>query len=412
MGPPHSVPDGRRSASIVRRSASFRWFWSARAVSYTGDGIALIALLLYVQEAEATGISVGLVVLAGTAPRLLGPFAGTVADRVDQRRLMVACDLGQATVYALIALTLPPFAALLALVALAGALATLFGPAGRSALPALVGRDDLLEANSWLGTAFNLQVSLAPLLGGVLVSAVGARGALAANAATFLLSAACLVRLPALAPDQDGPDGARGFLAATREGLAYTLHHPYARAIVTALFVSVSFAGFDNVALVFLARDTLDTGSLGFGVLVSAFGVGMLLVALVLAARLFSIAPLTLFVLGLVLSGVGTLLTGLAPVLGLAVVAQAVAGAGNQADVIGADTLLQSTVPRPLLGRVFGLVGTGAVAGSSIAALAGGLLLSVASPRVVFVIAGAGVLLALPLALVLAAGARRPSGRE
>jgi MFS family permease len=404
----NSVPERRRSASIVRRNASFRWFWSARAVSYTGDGIALIALLLYAQETEATGISVGLVVLAGTAPRLLGPFAGTVADRVDQRLLMVACDLGQAAVYALIALTLPPFATLLGLVALAAVLATLFRPAGQSALPGFVDRDDLLEANAWLGTAFNLQVSLAPLLGGLLVSAIGARGALAVNAATFLLSAACLLRLPSLASDQDAPDGAQGFMSATREGLAYTLRHPYARAIVTALFVSVSFAGLDNVALVFLARDTLGTGSVGFGVLVSAFGVGMLLVALVLAARLFSVAPMALFLLGLVLSGVGTLLTGLAPVLGLAVVAQAIAGAGNQADLIGGDTLLQTTVPRPLLGRVFGLVGSGAVAGISVAALAGGFLLGVVSPRVVFVIAGVGVLLALPLALVLAAGTRRP----
>jgi MFS family permease len=409
MRSPIPVPKGRRSRSIVRRNTSFRWFWSARAISYTGDGIALIALLLLVQEGQGTGISVGLVVLAGTAPRLLGPFAGTVADRVEQRRLMVACDLGQAAVYGLIAVVLPPFAVLLTLVALATFFATLFRPAGQSALPGFVDENDLMEANSWLGTAFNLQISLAPLLGGALASGIGARAALGVNAATFLLSAACLVRLPALAPDQDALGGAGGFIAATREGLSYVLRTPYPRAILTALFVGVSFGAIDNVALVFLARDTLGAGSLGFGVLASAFGVGMLLVALVLAMRLFSIAPMALFLLGLGLSGVGTLLTGLAPALGLAVVAQAIAGAGNQADVIAGDTLLQSTVPRPLLGRVFGLVGTGAVAGSSVAALAGGLLLGVASPRMVFVIAGAGMLLALPLALVLtASGQHQP----
>jgi MFS family permease len=392
----------RLGRSILGRNPSFRWLWAARAISYSGDGIALIALVLYVQETEQSGLAVGLLVLAQTAPRLLGPLAGTVADRVDQRRLMVACDLGQASLYAIVAATLPQLWLLLPLVAGASGLATLFGPAGRSALPALVPRDDLLQANAWLGMAFNLQVSLAPLLGGTLAAALGPRGALAANAVTFLLSAGCLLRLPALPPEAGSARESRSFLADSAQGLAYVARHPYARAIVVALFLSVSFAGLDNVALVFLARDTLGAGSAGFGLLVSAYGLGMLLVALGLAAAGRRVAPMAVFLAGLMVNGLGTLLTGISPTLGLAVVAQALAGAGNQADVACGDTIIQSTVPRPMLGRVFGLVGTAAVAGSSVAAVAGGVLLEFLSPRAVFILAGAGVLLAFPLAVALA----------
>ena len=91
-----------------------------------------------------------------------------------------------------------------------------------------------------------------------------------------------------------------------------------------------------------------------------------------------------------------------------AALAQALAGAGNEADNIGGDTVIQQTVPRPMLGRVFGLVGTGAIAGSTVAALIGGALLAVTSPPVVFVIAGLGVLLALPIAITLTRRKPRP----
>src|SRR5688572_719813 len=98
--------------------------------------MALIALLLYVQERRESGVAVSLLLLAATIPRLLGPLAGALADQVEQRRLMVACDLGQAALYAAIAALLPPFPVLLALVLVASTLATLFRPAGQSALPA------------------------------------------------------------------------------------------------------------------------------------------------------------------------------------------------------------------------------------------------------------------------------------
>ena len=99
---------------LLRRNPLFRTFWSARAVSFVGDGMALIALLLYVQETRESGIAVSLLLLAATIPRLLGPLAGAVADRFEQRRLMVACDLGQAALYAAIAASLPPLMSVVA----------------------------------------------------------------------------------------------------------------------------------------------------------------------------------------------------------------------------------------------------------------------------------------------------------
>lgn len=383
---------------LLRSNPSFRYFWSARAVSFVGDGMALIALLLYVQETRESGVAVSLLLLAATIPRLLGPLAGALADRVEQRRLMVACDLGQAALYAAIAALLPPFPVLLALVLVASTLATLFRPAGQSALPALVKTDDLLAANAWLGTALNFQVAVGPLAGGVTTDLLGIRSALGVNALTFVLSAALLTRLPALQPQREET---HSFLATAAAGISFARSHPVARAVLLALFTGVAFAAVDNVALVFLARDTLGASPLGFGVLATAFGVGMVLASLVLTGRSVRLSAATLFLTGIVLNGVGTLITGLVPALAAAVFVQMLAGAGNGINNIGADTLMQQSVPRPMLGRVFGLAGTAAFAGGGIAAVAGGVLLDLSSPRTVFVVGGSGVLATAALAWTL-----------
>ncbi len=356
---------GPRPRNLLFRNRMFRRMWTARAISFIGDGIAITALVLHVGSASGTGTAVGALLLAQALPHLLGPMAGVIADRTDQRRLMVACNVGNAVVFGVAAWILPGLPGLLFLVATSATLDTIFGPAGRSAIPALVDEADLLSANAWLGTALNMQVAVGPLLGGLLVATLGTRGALAADAASFLLSAALLLRVRRLPPDRSRADDPPSFLADTREGLAYVRRQPIARAVVITLFLGVAFAGIDNVALVFLSRDVLGAGPLGFGVVAAAFGVGMLVASVALSGGR-SRSPRSLFIGGWLLTAAGTLLTGLAPAIWFATVAQAVGGAGNGADNVASDTLIQRSVPREMLGRVFGVTSTAAfVVGAS-----------------------------------------------
>src|SRR5262245_22754630 len=124
------------TASLLRGSTAFRRFWLARVVSFAGDHLARTALLIAVFDRYG-GSALGLLLLASTLPRLCGPLLGTLADRFDQRRLIVLCDLGQAALYVTIALLVPSLPVLLVLVTAATAFATLFTPAGRSLLPGL-----------------------------------------------------------------------------------------------------------------------------------------------------------------------------------------------------------------------------------------------------------------------------------
>jgi MFS family permease len=301
----------------------------------------------------------------------VAPLAGALADRVERRRLMTACQLCQGLVMALLAALPPALPTLLALSAVAGLLATVFGPAARSATPRLVDDQDLGSANAMLGTALNLQVILGPALGGLLVAHGGPRSAFAVDALSFAVSAALLSRLPQLRADRAG-QRAPGLLADTLTGLAYIARTPGPRALVLGLLLLVSFAAVDNVALVFLVRDALGGDVRGYGAVQAAYGLGMLTASVALTRVFARRSPLALLVAGIAATGAGTLLTGLAPAVGMAAAWQALAGSGNAVENIANDTAVQRLVPGQLLGRVFGATGTAAQAGSAIAYAAGG----------------------------------------
>jgi MFS family permease len=215
-----------------------------------------------------------------------------------------------------------------------------------------------------------------------------------------------LLHLPALlsSKSEAGERGWRAFFQETGEGLLYLSRHKVARAVGISLFLTVAIVAVDNVALVFLAENSLHSGALGYGLLSSVSGVGMVLAPLLLLSWKNKRASTLLLLLGILLDGLGTLLTGLAPALLLAALAQLLAGCGNSFENGGDNALIQETVPRKMLGRVFGTVGSSTYIASGIAYLVGGPLLTVLSARAIFGVAGAGVLLVCLLGWVLLPG--------
>lgn len=387
----------QQALSLLRERPRFRALWLALAISYTGSGASATALTLYVQERQGTGVAVGALALALSLPRLFGLLTGAIADRVELRRAMVLCDLGQAACFAVLA-TLPPFGPLLGFAALTMLLQTAYGPARTAALPALVDDDELLAANAVLGIAFNLYIVLGPLLGAGIFALAGASWVMWLDVASFLGSALLTTRLPRLEPSGGGEGEEREpILASVRSGIRYTLGDPLIRTMVLSLLFILAFVAVDDVALVFLVRETLDGGPASFGIVQAAFGIGMLASSVGILARLH-VAPPRVYLVGLVLTAIGTLLTGLAPLIIVVALFQALAGSGGGVVNSAGDTVLQRFVPRHLLGRVFGLEIAGVAVGSGFAALLGGVLVDVTSPRTAFLIAGAGALLVTALA--------------
>jgi Major Facilitator Superfamily len=198
-------PGPETSGWLLRRAPRFTRLWAAKAVSHLGDGAALVALVVYVQQTQGRGPgAVSALLLATTLPTLVGPPAGALVDRVEQRRLMLGAQAGQALLYGAMATVLPPFPVLLVLVAAASLLATVFAPAGRSVVPSLVSPGELVRANSWMGMALTFQGTIGPAVGGVLVAGAGVRGALWGNALSFGSRPRWWLACPSLPQEADG----------------------------------------------------------------------------------------------------------------------------------------------------------------------------------------------------------------
>jgi MFS family permease len=140
-------------------------------------------------------------------------------------------------------------------------------------------------------------------------------------------------------------------------------------------------------------------------------GVGLLAGYALLARTRARVPMVALPLVGFAISSAGNLLTGLAGAVAAAFLVQAVRGLGIAGMDVAANTVLQRIVPPALLGRVFGsLYGAIGVA-AALAYLLGGLLLDRTTPRITFIVAGAGGLLATPAtAAALRHAIREPSG--
>lgn len=383
---------GRRQglSGLLREAPRFRYLWLSRTISATGVGVGRVALVLLAAPSGPGMVS--LLLLGVTLPQLAGPLAGAVADRVDQRRLLAGCEAGQGVVYAVVAMARPPIVALLPLVIMAGLLATAMSPAGKSSVPRLVPAERLGRANALLGLAFNLQIVAGPAIGGLLAGLAGLPAAFAVNAASFFASALLLTRLGPLPPQPADAADPAGLLTQTRAGLRYAARSPVVRALVVATLVFVSFGAIDNVALVFLVERSLHGSGSQYGGSAAAYGAGMAAASLALATRADRRPAAHWLIGGIALGAVGTAATGLAPSIALACLTQATAGAGNTADLVGTDTLIQQRVPSHLLGRAFGTVYATAHTASAIAYATAGPLVALTGPRAAFIIAGTGML--------------------
>ncbi len=366
------------------RSAAFNALLVARSLSWVGDGIANVALVIYVQRVEGSGSAVGLLLLMTMLPSCLAPFTGVVVDRFDRRLVLVTAEAVQAILALVVVIWLPGLAPLLVLIFLKSVAATVGDIAGRSAIPSVVTDDGLVAANAWFGGARQAADVIGPVLGGVLVAVASVRTALGVDVATFVLGIPLLLRLPALLPIAAERTG--NWLADARAGVRYLAGNRVARAVAIG-FLILGLTGADDVALPFLARE-LGSGEVGIGVLYAAVALGLVAGFALLARGRFPMSATAGFVGGCVVVGIGESLTGIAGAIALAVVFQMVRGVGTAAIDVNLQTLLQRSVAPEMLGRVFanvyGAVGIAAALSVAVA----GPFLDATSPGTVLVATG------------------------
>jgi MFS family permease len=385
------------------RNGRFMRLWVGQGISFVGDFVSTVALVILVVDLSGSASAVGGLLVARLVPTLASPLVGVLADRLDRRVILVASDLARA-VLILAAVFTRDLVGLYVLVFLMGLARTFFNPTIRAAFPSVVGEGDLTRANALISGTFSVSYAVGPALGGLLVAATSVNAAFVLDAATYLISAAFLYLIPLPAPQTE--EGA-GFFEELRAGLSYLAGARIPLGIVIGAFLTILTVNATVPAEVFLAKYIFDAGDAGYGLLVSVWGGGMVLGSALIGVLSDKIALMPVYFLGIFVGALALAGTGLAPNFALALGALAVAGASNGIDNVTTDTILQKRVPEGFLGRVFAVRFLTYSVGEALAYPAGGLLVDALGPRSTYLLAGAATAAAGVLILIIVAAPAR-----
>ncbi|HEX6391106.1 MAG TPA: MFS transporter, partial [Solirubrobacteraceae bacterium] len=199
---------------LLKTPGGVRPFLAASFQSSIGNAIGYIALLLLAYDMTRSAWAVSAVLLAEFIPAIaLGPLFGALADRYSRRRLVVMADVLRCTAFVGLAFA-DSLSALVALALVAGAGGALYQPAAKSALPGLAG-PHADRAMAALVASWSAAAMIGPGLGAGLLVFLSAADLMLVNAATFLLSAMVLARLPI-----DGPSSVAATEVATPDEAA------------------------------------------------------------------------------------------------------------------------------------------------------------------------------------------------
>ncbi|MEU4687661.1 MFS transporter [Actinoplanes sp. NPDC023714] len=341
--------------SVLTRNRDFRRLFSAELVVFGADWFVMVPLLVLLPELTGSGVWGAMVLAVDTGINaLLLPYTGTIADRVDRRKILVVANLASFLAVLLLFAVQSAATAPLALVAV-GAMAvakSFYSPAASAALPNVVDPADLAAANTVAGSAWGTMTVVGASLGGVVSTVAGPYACFAVTAALLLAGSVltALIRRPLQAPRSGGERPET--LHALVEALRYIGARPRLRALITVK----SAVGLGNgVLTVFpLIAVAHGVGALGAGLLFALRGAGALIGPLLMRPVLNRPSWLLPgLALSMGLYGLGYLGVAFAPWFPLVLALVFVAHFAGGTNWVLSNYALQGEVPDALRGRVF-----------------------------------------------------------
>ncbi len=384
------------SASLRHRN--FRLFLGGQFLSLCGTWMQTVAHGWLVLQLTNSAFAVGLVTTLGSLPILLFTlYGGVLADRVDKHRLILilqslmlceALTLGVLTAFHWVTVGW-----VVGLAIFFGLLAAFEVPTRQAFVVELVGRDDLMNAIALNSSAFNLSRVIGPAVAGVLIAALGLAACFFANALSYIavIAGLLMMRFPAGARVARGGTGFREGLL---EGYRYIAGERWARTLIL-MTATLSVFGYSFLTMLpVYARDVLHTGAGGYGLVVSAVGVGAAAGALGIAALGSRIRHGRVAVGAAGAFGVLLAASALAGGVVSAVLLFVLAGLAMTANGITANTLLQRHAPDHLRGRVMGFYSFVALGMAPFGSLQAGWVSGRFGVRTSFAVGGVACMLA------------------
>jgi MFS family permease len=386
----------------LREHPAFRRLWLGTMLSRTGSAMTTFAITLQVYDLTRSPAAVGGLGVAMFIPLLLITLpGGTLADRVDRRRLVLAVAVGQtavsAVLFALAAFGGASVWSLYALVTIGSAFGAVSAPAQQTFIPRLVPKGQLGTAMALNRIVFQVVLIAGPSLAGIVTAGAGLRGCYLADVASFAGALWAVGRLPAMPPvrppvsedssqdgavgQDDGTDGnqPRSGLALTLEGLAFIRRTPV---LCGAFLADVNATFFALPVSLFPAINAERFGGnpRTLGLFTAAIGVGGLVSAVFAGPLRHARRHGLVMLVCVAVWGGAFALFAVAPPEWLTLLALAIAGFADTFTVVVRGIIVQEATPDDFRGRVNAadfLVGAG---GGQLGSLEAGLVGSWTTP--------------------------------
>ncbi|XZG70956.1 MFS transporter [Chitinibacteraceae bacterium HSL-7] len=341
------------------QNRNFFLIWLASILGNLALAVAMLAETWYVVNTLNAKAQLGLVMIAGSVPRIaLMAFGGVLADRMKRGRIIAtSLSLRVLLLLALVALlhfNLLDIWAIAAFALIYGVLDAFFWPARDAILPSLVRDQDLTRANSIMLTTNQVGMVFGPVLGGLLLAKFSFGMVFTLTAAMLALAtmATLFIREPDLAPR----DSKSHVLAELKEGLMYALQTPVLRALMIIYAIAnLLFMGPLGIGIPIIVTEQLGGEATTLSYLQSAFAAGM-----VLSGTLLTIFPparkrLMMIVIVIALEGLALAGLGFSHWVWLAIALQFAIGIGVAANNVPMMSLIQQHTDRSKIGRVMSL---------------------------------------------------------
>jgi hypothetical protein len=393
-------------------NAAFKRLWLGQAASGLGDAFGFVAVPLLVLEVTHSVSAMGEVTaLAAAGQLVMGFFSGIIVDRIERRRLMIACDLGRLLLYSSLPFAWwfgrPSLWLIYVVIGLGSALGNLFSVACLAAVANIVDRGDLGSANGRLQGTQALTYVAGAAAAGAVTAHFSAVTALAIDALSFGASALCFasVRFRASTARSTPASEAKSFLTELGAGVRFSLADPVLRAlallqVAVALLASAGLSAAIIDLVIYRLRVDFEESARVVGLCLGLASIGAALGAVSAAKLRRSIGFGVTVVLGTGVQALGLVLAGFGSGV-VAVTAGAMLwAAGLTLRAVGANALRQTLTPDALLGRVaaanwtfvYGAAALGAILVTRVAAThASSWTLGVAGLSL-FVVTGLGML--------------------
>ncbi|NNE72726.1 MAG: MFS transporter [Acidimicrobiales bacterium] len=346
-------------AVVALRRPHFRRFFFAALTSNSGTWLQGIATpyVLFTITGEARWVGFG--TFAMMVPMaIMGIPGGPLADRIPRQRILaITQTLMAGTAMAMALLwwngVRTPWA-YLGVAVVHGIINGFNMPAWQAFVSDLVPRSELMNAITLNSAQFNAARAIGPAIGGVVLASAGPGWSFAGNAISYFVVVGVLLTLPALMPGD--PPERDSFLNQFRDGMRYARDHVSIRTIyLSAAILAVCGGTLVSSHLVVFSERVFEVDEGEFGLLVSAFGIGSIIVTPWIAAR----GPLhkrsTLIVSGFLLYGVGELLLTSTTIYLVGFIGVMLAGAAHITSATTNNSTLQLLVDEEMRGRVMGM---------------------------------------------------------